>query len=215
MNATEDEIHEFQCQFIFTIIHFDAYIWSFTDNDSSLAMQRYGDVNIEFDNQRLQEKLADQFTPLNFANGWMKEGDAFVFPLVVNYDRDYQLKYLQPIVRVILSSIQNMKIDPYDMNQLLNESMKSLYILSLCFKRSEIKEEKEIRFVILRIIRNGETQEDIEFNGKPMIKVTIHQDDIPAIDISHVWDGKGQQMLELLHKNGFNKTQVRKTRLPY
>ena len=215
MNATKAEIDEFKLQWIFTMIHFDAYIWSFTVNDSSMAMERYGNLNIEFNNQTLQEKLANRFTPLNFANGWMKEGEAFVFPLVVNYDRDYQLNYLRPIIRGVLSCIQNMKIDSYDMRKIIDESLRSLYILSLCFKRPEIFEEREIRFVILRIIENGKTQEDTIFNGKPMIKLPINENDISAIIINHDWDGKEEKIFDILHKSGFSNVEIRKTRLPY
>lgn len=215
LGASENEIHEFSIQFVFTMIHFDTYLWCFTDNGDSMAMGRYGDVALEFDNQDVQNIVSNEFTPLNFANGYLKSGDAFVFPLVVNYDHEFQRQYLFPIVRVVLTCIRNMDIDSTDMNEILQNSMHPLYLLSLCFKRPEIWEEREIRFVILRLVKDGRTQEDIVLKNKHKIKIGLNESVLKQVILDRNWTNKMSEMRGTLNKYGFIGTDLRLTKIPY
>lgn len=215
LGASEQEITQFKYNFIRAMSFFDVYLWSFTTNGSSMAMGRYGDVALGFNNQELQNILADNFTPRSFANGNMKNGDAFVFPLIVNYDKNFQLNYLFPIIKVILSCIRNMEIDPIDMSEILNSSLRSLYILSICFKRPEIWEEREIRFLILRITDDRTTNADVVLNGKPRIEVPLDFNCLRQVIIDRSWSGKEDEMRKLMDKYGFYKTNVSLTKLPY
>lgn len=215
LKATSDEINEFKIEFIATMIRFDVYVWSFNPNGNSMAMERYGDVALGFSNQEVQERLTERFTPMNLFEGDLKQGDAFVFPLKVNYDQKYQLDYLFPIIRVALACIQNMKIDPFDMKRILKDSMVALYLLSLCFKRYEIREENEVRFLILRVVTDGTTQEDLLFNNRRMVKVGIDDKILKSIIINHNWDGKEKALSDIVRKYGFMDTEIKKTTIPY
>ncbi|MCT3188247.1 MULTISPECIES: hypothetical protein [Limosilactobacillus] len=215
LGASENEIHEFAIQFVFTMIHFDTYLWCFTGNGDSMAMGRYGDTVLKFDNQDIQNVVSNEFTPLNFANGYLKSGDAFVFPLVVNYNQKFQRQYLLPIVKVVLACIKNMNVDLKDMNEILQNSMHSLYLLSLCFKRPEIWEEREIRFVILRLVKDGKTQEDIVLKNKHKIKIGLDESILKQVILDRNWTNKMSKMREILNKYGFVSTDLRLTKIPY
>lgn len=138
-----------------------------------------------------------------------------MFPLRVNYDQKYQLDYLFPIVKVALACIQNMKIDPFDMKKILKDSMAALYLLSLCFKRYEIREENEVRFLILRVVTDGTTQEDLSFNHRRMVKVGIDDKFLRSIIINRNWDGKEKILSDMVRKYGFINTEIKKTTIPY
>lgn len=215
LKATSDEKNKFRIEFIATMIRFDAYVWSFNPNGNSMAMERYGDVALGFSNQEVQERLTERFTPMNLFEGYLKQGDAFVFPLRVNYDQEYQLDYLFPIVKVALACIQNMKVDPFDMKQVLKDSMAALYLLALCFKRYEIREENEVRFLILRVVTDGITQEDLLFNNRRMVKIGIDDKFLRSIIINHDWDGKEKIFSDMVRKHGFINTKIKKTAIPY
>lgn len=215
LGASSSEIENFTNHFQNKADLFDTYIWCFNPNGDSMAMERYGDIALGFDNQEVQKEMATELTPLNFAHGFMKIGDAFVFPLKVNYNKKFQTNYLMPIIKVILACIRNINIDPYDMNQILDSSISSLYLLSLCFKRESIREENEIRFAALKLTSNGETQEDVIYDNKPMIKVQLKKTMLRFVVINHDWDGRENKINDLVSQAEFDMATVRKTKIPY
>ncbi|WP_438341114.1 hypothetical protein ACSKF1_03730 [Lactiplantibacillus plantarum] len=216
LGASKNELDEFSIQFIATMIHFDIYLWCFTNSGDSMAMSRYGDTALEFNNQDIQNNLASKFTPLNFANGYMKSGDSFVFPLVVNYDQEFQEQYLIPILKVILGAIRNIDVDPSDMKEILQNSLHSIFMLSLCFKRPEIWEEREIRFVVLRLVKDGSSQEEIiTSSGKHKVKIPLNDSTLKQIILDRNWENKESDMRNLLDQFGFNGTRIRLTKIPY
>ncbi|KRL96267.1 hypothetical protein [Limosilactobacillus equigenerosi] len=212
LGATQDEIKSFNEIFLAKFVQYDTYLISFTKNNSSMAMQKYGDVALEFKLSEVQGVLAEKFTPKNFE---LKSGDAYVFPMIVNYDEEFQKRWLYPIVKMILFCIRNTEIEDYIINYYLYSSMYSFYVLSLCFKRHIIHEENEIRILVLRKVTHGESHEEKILNEKPRIVMPLNYQLIKKVIANRSWYGKLPVINNLLSANDFVDTKVELTKLPY
>lgn len=207
--ATIQEIDCFHNDF--RSVKLDTYIWSFTANDHSQALSRYGDFALEFENQQLQEKLVDSFDPKARD---ISELTTYVFPLKVEYDKKVQSEYVGAVVHTWLSAYRNISIDPYDMNEIINDCYYALSLFCMCFKNPLLRQEEEIRFVLLKKSNDNDVHPDIYIKGRPvvlfkfdssLIKSIIYSKQVKDID----------KIKKFLVDKGIKNVSFVPTKLPY
>ncbi|OXC13845.1 hypothetical protein [Lactobacillus crispatus] len=210
--ATTQEIKDFHNDF--RSVKLDTYIWSFTANDHSQALSRYGDFALEFKNQELQEKLVDYFDPNVQDTSEFVAGNCYVFPLKVEYDEAVQREYVGAVVHTWLSAYRNLAIDPYDMNEIIKDCYYALSLFCMCFKNPLLRQEEEIRFVLLRKSNDNDLHPDTYIKDRPvllfkfnasLIKSVIYSKQVKDID----------KIKKFLVDKGFKNVPFIPTKLPY
>lgn len=210
--ATELEIDNFHSNF--RSVRFDIYIWSFTANDHSQALSRYGDFALEFDNQELQEKLVDYFNPDVQDLTEFTLGNCYVFPLKVEYDKAIQREYVKAVVHTWLSAYRNLSIDPYDMSEIIEDCYYALSLFCMCFKNSLLRQEEEIRFVLLRKSNDNNLHPDTYIQDRPVLLFRFDSSLIKSIIYSKQVKDINKIKNYLMAK-GFIDIPFVPTKLPY
>lgn len=210
--ATTQEIDDFHKDF--RRVKLDTYIWSFTANDHSQALSRYGDFALEFENQKLQEELVNHFDSnvQNFSE--YKVGNCYVFPLKVEYNETVQREYVGAVIHTWLSAYRNLPIDPYDMNEIINDCYKALGLFCMCFKNPLLRQEEEIRFVLLRKGNDNKLHPDTYIQDRPVLLFKFEPSLLNLIiyskqvkDITKIKD--------FVVDKGYRNVSVMPTKLPY
>lgn len=198
----------------FTRLIFDAYIWSFTNNDHSESLLAYGDFAIEFDNQEVQEAMVEKINPGINSFEQMENGNSYIFPLRVEYNEEVQKEYISVIMSTYLKAYKNLKIDQPDMYEIMNNCYRALSIFALCFKNPLLYQEEEIRFVAVRKHNDNLLHPDKVINNKPYIIFPLDQSLIKKIIYSrNVKDISA--IKNVLKINDFDASLLEKTKLPY
>lgn len=207
--ATTQEINDFHNDF--RSVKLDTYIWSFTANDHSQALSRYGDFALEFENQKLQEKLVDYFDP-NARD--ISELKTYVFPLKVEYDKAVQSEYIKAVVHTWLSAYRNFSIDPDDMSEIINNSYYALNLFCMCFKTPLLRQEEEIRFVLLRKNNDNNLHPDAYIHDRPVLLFKFNCSIINTIIYSKQVKNINK-IKDSLSVKGYQNVSFIPTKLPY
>jgi hypothetical protein len=213
-SASFQEINDFKNDF--RRVKFDLYIWSFTANDHSQALLNYGDFALEFENQELQKKLSNYFNPNINDFSKFNHGNCYIFPLKVEYDRKIQEEYIGSVIHTWLGAYRNLEIDPNDMDEIINVCYCALNLFAMCFKDPNLRQEEEIRFVILKQDEDNKLHPDqyIGDNHKPVLLFEFQSDLLKKIIYSKkIKDA--EKIKELLNTNDYKNTKVVSTDLPY
>lgn len=182
---------------------FDHYVWSFSLNPASQALQNYGDIALGFSAKELG----------NHINHIRENG----FTLLINiiYDEKIQLKYIRPIMRQWWYAYQNIYIDPDDMMKIIISCFGVLSFLSICFKNHRLYQEEEIRFVFMNINDDNQLHFDKTVNGNPIIALRLEPTLLKELIVTHKADKKIDQIKKILVDNNYDKTKIIPTQLPY
>lgn len=213
---SESDLNTFDISFHQTIL--DIYVWSFTNNEHSktLATPEYGNFVLHFKNEKLQKDMEFQLNKKHVDMYNLPYLGDRVFPLKVEYDLDKQQEYVESVMETWKNAYLSYKNDKdagmsSTMLNVMSKCYIALALCSLCFKDDNWKNEKEIRYVVIRNKKSSENMAchpDDFRNGKPKIfydfnpqilKEVICKD--PECDIS--------QVRNLLAENGYEKTRVR------
>lgn len=196
----------------------DSYIWSFTKNeDSQNLFNVYGDksgVAIGFDLSDVMVLLASHNSNGKQDLLQLKSGDAFTFPLKVEYRKSEQEKYIYPVVEEWLYAYRTFKSDPYDMKQIMLCCSKNMFLFNMVFKNPVLRQEEELRFVVIRI-GNGQRNPEIEVNGIPYTKCQVTRNLMKSVKLQTNNSCSIDQMKKLLNKYECNNTTVNKSNIPY
>lgn len=167
--------------------------------------------------QSVQDALAEANTNPYFEN--MGIGNAYVFSLNVIYDLSIQRRFITPVLVEWLRAYRGLRWEETIeyAKQIRMECLQALYLFSLCFKREIYNQEQEIRFVVERLTKNNEKQNDLFFNGSPKVVANISHDMLKGVIVTHKnnADKRIKELKNILCKNQFNKTKVRVTELDY
>ncbi|UQS85666.1 hypothetical protein MOO46_03705 [Apilactobacillus apisilvae] len=211
LGATKDEIKIFINDY--QNINYDSYVWSFSPNRNSQALANYGDVALGFDSQKIQKKLSDQYTCPNFKR--MEEGYGYVFPLKVEYDQNVHQEFIQPIIQEWLNSYRGLNgIWNSVARDIQNKCLSSLFLLSLCFKRQILWQEEEIRYVIVKP-KSNHFDASALVSDRPISLAKINPNILREVILSRNSESRKQEVKDILNDNGFAKTKVKITDLPY
>lgn len=193
----------------------DVYIWSFTKNASSQALQNYGDVAIEFKNQEIQENLARCFAKDADTLDDYGEGNAYVFPLTVVYDKETHKKYIKIIAKSWLTAVKNHPIDPYDMEKISEDIVQAFIFFSMIFKNPILYQEEEIRFIIMNINDGESINPDTYLGDKPVKKFEFTSEIIQKIILTYKLKDEINTTKKYLQSRNFNNTKVVLTEMLY
>ncbi|WP_105956414.1 hypothetical protein [Apilactobacillus quenuiae] len=211
LNATKNEIVAFVNDYQHN--NFDSYVWSFSPNRNSQALGNYGDVALGFDSQKIQQKLSDQYTSPDFKH--MGEGYGYVFPLKVEYNRKTHKEFIMPIIKEWLDAYRGLRgvwnsvaID------IRKKCLSSLFLLSLCFKRQILWQEEELRYVIVKPKRDNVDSSTL-ISNRPISLARINPNILREVVLSRQSEYRKKEVKDVLNENGFSKTKVKITDLPY
>lgn len=196
---------------------FDTYIWCFSYSDYNQALQNYGDIALGFDTQQIQNSLASKYTKPNFEN--MQISDGYVFSLKVEYNLDIQKEYITSVMLEWLRAYRGLRYtDTLPIaNEIRLQCLKALFLFSLCFKRYKYHQEEEIRFVVIKLTKNNQLQNDFIFRGHPKAIANITSNMLKEIVVTHKngADERVNTLKQILKQNGFEKVKIRLTDLDY
>lgn len=215
IGASADEIYAFN-KMIDSQPFKDAYIWSFTKNgDSQNLFATYGNkdgVALEFNLPTVMKTLAQHNSHGKNSLQDFKNGDAYTFPLKVEYNEKVQKSYLEPIVLEWLLSFRAFKEDTFDMKNIMLSCSKNIFLFNMAFKNSLLYQEEEIRFVVLYI---GESNiPELEINGIPYTKCELKNNLIRSVKLQKGNKHNKTEIAALLKKIN-NHIQVLDSNLPY
>ncbi len=213
LGANSTEINEFFASR--KKLPWDQYIWSFSANKNSMALQNYGEIALSFNRQKIQENLSKRFSIGANSFSDFDVGNGFVFPLKVEYNKENQLEYINPVAREWLYAYRNLNKDPYDMLEIMKHSMGALFLFSLCFKNPCLYQEEEIRFVVLKINDNNDINPEKVINNRPFISCDFNPELLRSIVLSHKAYTRENSIRKILDQSGFSTTKIEHTQLPY
>lgn len=150
-----------------TILPDDVYVWSFSENDYSQALSNYGDIALGFDSQGIMEQLASYYSKGKKTLDEYTVGNAYVFPVKVEYDYEVQSKYIKALAHAWLVAHDNFKYDPDDMEVIIGSIVQALHFFSLVFKNPYLRQEEEIRYIIFNINEDNLLKPELYMNSKP------------------------------------------------
>lgn len=199
----------------------DKYIWSFTKNPYSFAMQNYGDVCFEIDAKKAMHNLKShrrRFCVDSESSTYIHQ---IVYPIKVCYDTKKQEECLNYLAYYFLKAVKekNLRDESYA------ETLLNIY--SIIFKNPLLSEEQEIRFVVIRPLQKGDVTYDSKLNGKPKIIESIDKSNLLSIIVNHRTDQwvQGHKIASIddtirdlkyvLKDNKFYNTKIKRTILPY
>lgn len=193
----------------------DVYIWSFTKNASSQALQAYGDVAIEFNNQDIQEELATYCANGAKTLDEYTDGSAYVFPLTVVYEEKVHKEYISTIAKAWITAFKNYDIDPTDMKQISGDILQAFIFFSMIFKNPILYQEEEIRFIIFNINKDDSINPDDYMGDKPVKTFRFSLDIIQKIILSHKLKDEIESTENYLRERNYTNTHVELTKLLY
>lgn len=218
--ANESEVAAFQ-EMIDLQPFKDSYIWSFTKNDDSLTLYNvYGlneqnikeGVALEFDLNTVMHTLASQNANGKNSLDEFEDGDAYTFPIQVQYDENLQKEYVNPIVEEWLYAYRSCMDDPNDMHEIMVLCAKAMYLFNIAFKNPDLCHEEELRFVTVKI---GDNVNKLNASYSPRIRCKITKEFILSAKLQTGNYYSVADLKEILAKYGYNNVQVEQSRLPY
>lgn len=201
---------------------YQTYLWSFTTNRNSQAMQRYGDTVIRVNSGLIYDDLqksCDEF----------REGQKDVVPLTPPLLIPIKVCYDNNIINEYTDYLAEIFTESYKKNNQagMQEVVDYLKFYSMVFKNPLLKEEEEIRFIINRPLFTCKQPYDVMINQKMKLLGHITPENLSSITVNHQTDTwyQGRQTnsisdtirdLKYVIKDcKFYKTRVNKTQLPY
>lgn len=199
----------------------DMYIWSFTRNGESQTL--FGNYNgadrdgvaLQFNSQDVQEQLAAHFAHDKKSLDEFTEGNAYVFPLRVVYAKKEQLEFIQPVITEWLKALRCLNLDRYDMSEILLDCLKALTLFAMCFKNPYLRQEEEVRFLVLNINSDSKNHPEVEIGETPFVQCEINSSFLKSVIMQTNGTTTVDELKDMLVKKGFSKTEVRKSVLPY
>lgn len=193
------------------------YIWSFTENsDSQNLFGSYGNKSglaLEFSLQNIMRKLST----IN-ANGKndlddFSQGDGYVFPLHVEYNKKVQEEYVYAVADEWLRAYRSFEDNPNYMAKIMLICEKNMFMFNLCFKNPLLYQEEEVRFLIIKVGKERNVI-DLEVDGIDYTKCPIDTNMINTIKIQTGNDISELDLKRLLSKYNLN-TKIIRSELPY
>lgn len=175
MGATHHEVEFFRAHAVEVPFN-DLYIWSFTRKGESQTL--FGNYNggvhdgvaLKFDSQAIQEQLANHFAHGKKSLEEYTLGNAFVFPLEVVYEKLEQRAYLRPVMKEWIMAYRSHSFDEYDMSEIMKICLQALSLFAMCFKNPLLRQEEEVRFLVLNINGDNQNHPEIVINNVPFMK---------------------------------------------
>ncbi|MCP9329101.1 hypothetical protein [Liquorilactobacillus satsumensis] len=193
----------------------DVYIWCFSENDHSQSLSNYGEIALGLKNQNVMNTLATHFSEGAETLADFSPGNAYVFPLKVEYNLQTQTEYIKPIAKVWVSAYKNLCKDPEDMKSLILDCVQAVYLCSLCFKSRYLRQEEEIRYLVIKINENHDLNPDFYLNHKPFVSCELKPAILDKVILSKKIATKLDEIRDFLHDNKFDSTKIESTKLPY
>lgn len=220
MGATQHEINFFR-EHVADVPFSDLYIWSFTRNGESQTL--FGNYNggshdgvaLKFDSQVMQEQLANHFSHGKKSLEEYTVGNAFVFPLVVVYERSEQLAYLCPVMKEWIMAYRSRSFDEYDMVEIMKNCLQALSLFAMCFKNPLLRQEEEVRFLVLNINGDNKNHPEITINNVPFMKCEFTPMMLQAVTLQTNAATNLNELKEVVGEAGFHSTEVKQSVLPY
>lgn len=197
------------------IMPFDVYIWCFSENDHSQSLQNYGDIAFGFKSQTVMEKLADYYSEGAQTLDDYVPGNGFVFPLKVEYDLQRQIEHISPVARAWVSAHNNYNKEPEVMGEIISTCKRAVYFFSLCFKNPYLRQEEEIRYLVLKIKDGPGFTPEFYIGDKPFVSCELTPDMLEKVILSKKLSSKIEDTKLFLEDKGFTITNVESTKLPY
>lgn len=198
-----------------TILPDDVYVWSFSENDYSQALSNYGDVALGFDSQEIMEHLASYYSKGKKTLDEYTFGNAYVFPLKVEYDYEVQSKYITTLAHAWYVAHDNFEKDPYDMDEIIKSIVQALHFFSLFFKNPILRQEEEIRYIIFNINEDNLLNPELYMNNKPFTSCKITNEILKEVIINPNSEKNLEEVENSLNKQGFTNVLVNLSKLPY
>lgn len=197
--------------------NFNAYIMSFSENDTSQALQNYGDYALSFKNKDIQKMLVTGSIPQQKRKEKCSFSDlnAFSFPLKVVYNKKTQMEYISNVMNAWVSSFKCIRYDLNDMLEIMTYCVKAIFLFSLCFKNPILYQEEEIRFVTLFFDNQGKLKINYNTDGKNYVSFPFQTEILKSVVLSRKAKLTSNDVNRLLKNNQFNNTEVKITKLPY
>lgn len=198
----------------------DAYIWSFTTNRASQTLfgnysGKKDGVALRFNISDVHKALATYFShgksnPSDFTNG-----DAFVLPLQVIYDKEVQLSYLEPVLAEWLLAYRYLGTNYAALKEITVACFSAITLFGFSFKNPLLRQEEEIRFMVANKRTDDEIHSEITVEGIPYVKCNIDTRFIKEAILQPGNLTSIAELKELLKQYGFGNTIVSKSELPY
>lgn len=198
-----------------TILPDDVYVWSFSENDYSQALSNYGDIALGFDSQEVMEQLASYYSKGKKTLDEYTFGNAYVFPLKVEYDYEVQSKYIKTLAHAWLVAHENLKYDSDDMEEIIGCVVQALHFFSLFFKRKYLRQEEEIRYIIFNINEDNILNPEIYMNNKPFTSCKLTNEILKEVVINPNSEKNLDEVENVLNKQVFTNALVSLSKLPY
>lgn len=201
------------------IAPFDIYLWSFSSNaDSQALWGNYGNKNgvaITVNTKKIMKALA-----LHFSNGKKtldeyNEENAFVFPLNVEYDKEKQKTRLSAILKQWLRAFRSFEYDKADMNSIIEQCLKALFLYATFFKNPLLYQEEEVRFIVINITYGNNPRPEFWHEKVPFVTCPVSENLLDGLIIQ---TGSGIQHAEieaLFKENGLAEIPISDSSLPY
>lgn len=213
LGAPNDIIHKLEE--LNTILPDDVYVWSFSENDYSQALSNYGDIALGFDSQEVMEHLASYYSKGKKTLDEYTVGNAYVFPLKVEYNYGVQSKYITTLAHAWLVAHDNLKNDPDDMEVIIGSIVQALHFFSLLFKNPYLRQEEEIRYIIFNINEDNLLNPELYMNNKPFTSCKITNEILKEVIINPNSEKNLEEVENSLNKQGFTNALVNLSKLPY
>ena len=198
-----------------TILPDDVYVWSFSENDYSQALSNYGDIALGFDSQGIMEQLASYYSKGKKTLDEYTVGNAYVFPVKVEYDYEVQSKYIKALAHAWLVAHDNFKYDPDDMEVIIGSIVQALHFFSLVFKNPYLRQEEEIRYIIFNINEDNLLKPELYMNSKPFTTCRLTHEMLKEVIINPKSQKNLNDVSTMLNREGFTRTSVNMSKLPY
>lgn len=165
LNAPEDVVSIIKR--LNTELPYDTYVWSFSENNYSQALSNYGELALGFENSEIMRNLGEYYSRGRSTLDEYTIGNAYVFPLKVEYNLQIQLDYIKELARAWIVAHDNIKYDSPDMSEVILGIVQALYFFSLFFKNPYLRQEEEIRYIIQNINSDSSLNPETQMNDKP------------------------------------------------
>lgn len=189
---------------------FDYYIWSFSANEDSQALNHYGNVALKFRTEKIYQSLTQKFCPLDLKSA--SSNDALVMPLKVCYNIESQVAILNILMCKYVASLCLPKKESHDIKM---EVLTHFAMLSTFFKDPLYYQEEEIRLVLLKTSNDNKPHPEKIINDKRKLIANITPDTLEEIRVFKDAENRIPEIKTFLSNSEFNNVKVELTRLGY
>lgn len=189
---------------------FDYYIWSFSANEDSQALNHYGNVALKFRTKKIYQSLTQKFCPLDLKSA--SSNNALIMPLKVCYNIESQVAILNILMCKYVASLFLPKKDSQNIKM---EVLAHLAILSTFFKDPLYYQEEEIRLVLFKTSNDNNPHPEKIINDKRKLIANITPDTLEEIRVFKDAENRIPEIKTFLSNSEFNNVKVELTRLGY